>query len=127
MQRLVHGYGGRGEFEPAIAYTRRWLALDPLCEPAHLHLMLLYARSGQRIAALRRYGECERVLKEELGLPKMKPAPGPEEAAKNRSASVRSQGRGIEQALDLLDRTGALGHWPLGGHYSQQRAWGSDR
>jgi predicted ATPase len=31
--------------------------------------MALYARSGQRAAALRQYGECERVLQEELGVP----------------------------------------------------------
>jgi DNA-binding SARP family transcriptional activator len=31
-------------------------------------LMALYARSGQRAAALRQYEECERVLDEELGV-----------------------------------------------------------
>ena len=69
LERLTHAHSAQGEFEQAIAYARRWLALDPLHEPAHRHLMQLYAWSGQRAAALRQYGECERVLKEELDVP----------------------------------------------------------
>jgi len=69
LERLTHAHSAQGEFEQAIAYARRWLALDPLHEPAHRHLMHLYAWSGQRAAALRQYGECERVLKEELDVP----------------------------------------------------------
>ncbi|MFN2130426.1 MAG: ATP-binding protein, partial [Anaerolineae bacterium] len=69
LQRLVRWHGERGEHEAAIPYARRWLALDPLHEPAQRELMALYARSGQRAAALRQYGECERVLEEELGIP----------------------------------------------------------
>jgi len=53
LERLAHGHSARGEFEQAIAYARRWLALDPLHEPAHRLLMRLYARSGQRAAVLR--------------------------------------------------------------------------
>lgn len=51
-----------------IAYARRWLALDPLHEPAHRALMELYARDGQRAAALRQYHECVRRLEQELGV-----------------------------------------------------------
>jgi DNA-binding SARP family transcriptional activator len=69
LERLAHVHSVRGEFEQAIAYARRWLALDPLYEPAHRCLMQLYTWAGQRAAALRQYGECERVLKEELGVP----------------------------------------------------------
>jgi len=69
LQRLAKWYGDRGEYESAIPYARRWLALDPLHEPAHRELMALYTRSGQRAAALRQYDECERVLHEELGVP----------------------------------------------------------
>jgi predicted ATPase/DNA-binding SARP family transcriptional activator len=69
LQRLARRYGDQGEYDAAIPYARRWLALDPLHEPAQRELMTLYARSGQRTAALRQYGECERVLDEELGVP----------------------------------------------------------
>ncbi len=66
LEKLVHGHSARGEFEPAIRYARRWLALDPLHEPAHRHLMQLYARSGQHAAALRQYQECVSLLDQEL-------------------------------------------------------------
>jgi DNA-binding SARP family transcriptional activator len=39
LERLVRGYSAQGDFEPAITYARRWLALDPLHEPAQRHLM----------------------------------------------------------------------------------------
>jgi predicted ATPase/DNA-binding SARP family transcriptional activator len=66
LERLARAHSSRSEFDQAIAYARRWLALDPLHEPAHRCLMRLYAQSGQRAAALRQYGECERVLQGEL-------------------------------------------------------------
>jgi DNA-binding SARP family transcriptional activator len=67
LERLVSGHSAQGRHEPAIRYARRWLALDPLHEPVHRGLMQLYAWSGQRSAALRQYGECERLLSAELG------------------------------------------------------------
>jgi len=69
LERLVRCHSSPGEYELTIAYARRWLALDPLHEPAHRHLMQVYARGGQRAAALRQYQECARILEEELGLP----------------------------------------------------------
>jgi DNA-binding SARP family transcriptional activator/tRNA A-37 threonylcarbamoyl transferase component Bud32 len=69
LERLIEGHTAQGEFEAALPYARRWLALDPLHEPAHRQLMQLYAWSGQRAAALRQYAECEKVLQDELGLP----------------------------------------------------------
>ncbi len=58
----------RGAYKQAIEYARRWLALDPLHEPAHRALMELYTRDGQRAAALRQYRECVRLLDQELGV-----------------------------------------------------------
>jgi predicted ATPase/DNA-binding SARP family transcriptional activator len=69
LQRLVGWYTSQAEWATAITYARRWLALDPLQEPAHRALMRLYAWYGQRAAALRQYDECVRLLDEELGLP----------------------------------------------------------
>jgi DNA-binding SARP family transcriptional activator len=68
LERLVFCYSAQGELELAIEYARRWLALDPLHEPAHRQLMQLYAWNGQRSAALHQYGECVRILQEELGV-----------------------------------------------------------
>jgi DNA-binding SARP family transcriptional activator/Tfp pilus assembly protein PilF len=68
LERLAHWHDSQKQVEPAIPYARRWLALDPLHEPAHRCLMRLYAGSGQQAAALRQYAQCERVLREELGV-----------------------------------------------------------
>lgn len=69
LERLANGHAAQGEYEAAIKHARRWVALDPLNEPAHRILMRLYAWSGQRAAALEQYSACERVLAEEMGVP----------------------------------------------------------
>jgi len=69
LEHLVHCYTLLGAFDLAIGHARRWLALDPLHEPAHRQLMLLYVWSGQRAAAIHQYRECVRVLDQELGVP----------------------------------------------------------
>lgn len=68
LQQLVAFETEHREYAHGIEYARRWLALDPLDEPAHRALMLLYARDGQRAAALRQYHECVRLLERELGV-----------------------------------------------------------
>ena len=68
LERLVGAQAVEGRWQEAIADGRRWLALDPLHEPAHRQLMRLYAWSGQRGAALRQYRACVRVLDQELGV-----------------------------------------------------------
>ena len=55
----------------ALRYGRDWLATDPLNEGAHRKLIELYARSGQRSAAMRQYRECVRILEAELGVAPM--------------------------------------------------------
>jgi DNA-binding SARP family transcriptional activator/predicted ATPase len=88
LVRLASYHTSQGEYEPAIGYARRWLVLDPLHEPAHRHLMALYAHAGQRAAALRQYQLCEQTLLEELGLP-------PSEETQTLYDRIRS-GAGIE-------------------------------
>lgn len=68
LERLIRGYSAQGNFDAALPYARRWLSLDPLHEPAHRHLMQLYARTGQQLAALRQYQDCVRLLQTELGV-----------------------------------------------------------
>ena len=72
LERLIEGYADQRKYELAIDYARRWVALDPLHEPAQRRLMELYARSNQRTAALRQYEECRQILTDELDVP---PAP----------------------------------------------------
>lgn len=69
LQQLIQWHSGQGEFEPGLAYARRWLSLDALHEPAQRQLMQLYAWSGQSAAALRQYQECVHLLQTELGIP----------------------------------------------------------
>jgi len=67
LQRLSSARAERGQWEQAITFARRWVALDRLHEPARRALIALYARASQRMAALRQYEEFTRLLKEELG------------------------------------------------------------
>ena len=76
LQRLVVAYTAGGEHEQAVINARRWLAIDPLDEEAQRALMLAYANSGQRNAAMRQYQESQSILEAELGV-----APQPETTA----------------------------------------------
>jgi DNA-binding SARP family transcriptional activator len=67
LERLAYSALVQDKPEGGIPFARRWLALDPLHEPAHRLLMELYARAGQQAAALRQYHECRRLLEESLG------------------------------------------------------------
>ncbi|HEU5101852.1 MAG TPA: protein kinase, partial [Roseiflexaceae bacterium] len=67
LEQLVQAYRGQQVWDQAIAYARKWVALDGLHEPAHRSLMRLYAWAGQHAAALRQYQECARILDAELG------------------------------------------------------------
>ena len=68
LETLAQCYSAARLFDAALLYARRWLALDRLHEPAHRQLMLLYAWSGKRAAALRQYRECVQTLEQELGV-----------------------------------------------------------
>ncbi|CAG0941786.1 partial Putative HTH-type transcriptional regulator, partial [Anaerolineae bacterium] len=57
-----------GEYARGIDYAQQLLALDPWREEAHRELMLLYARTGQRSAALAQFETCRRVLQEQMGV-----------------------------------------------------------
>jgi predicted ATPase/DNA-binding SARP family transcriptional activator len=67
LQNLCLLYQQAGEYEKAIPHARHWLALDPLHEPAHRELMILYAQAGQQAAALRQYQVCAETLQAEFG------------------------------------------------------------
>jgi DNA-binding SARP family transcriptional activator/predicted ATPase/predicted Ser/Thr protein kinase len=69
LERLVSGCSQQGNLEAAIPYARRWLALDPLHDPAQRVLIQLYDKAGQPSAAMRQYEEYTALLEAELGLP----------------------------------------------------------
>ena len=68
LEQLVSLLSNRGDFETAVSYARRWLALDLLHEPAHRQLMQLYAQTGQQASALKQYEQCRQILGNELGI-----------------------------------------------------------
>ena len=68
LAKLAASATAAGDDVAAIAYLRRRLVHDPLHEPAHRELMRLFAKTGDRSAALRQYHECVRLLDGELGV-----------------------------------------------------------
>ncbi|MGC2295217.1 MAG: AAA family ATPase [Candidatus Dormiibacterota bacterium] len=68
LEELVGAYAGQGKMARALEHARRWLALDPLHEPAHQALIRVLAWSGQRSAALKQYRACVGLLDRELGV-----------------------------------------------------------
>src|SRR5215212_5322219 len=68
LERLATAQIGQHHWDDAVDAARRFLALDPLHEPAHRQLMRIYAWSGRRGAALRQFQACQRVLADELGV-----------------------------------------------------------
>jgi predicted ATPase/DNA-binding SARP family transcriptional activator len=84
LQALVHWHSARQEHSTALEFARRWLALDPLHEPAQRELMRLYAWSGQQSAALRQYDESARLLEKELGV-------APEDATTELYAAIKAR------------------------------------
>jgi len=91
LEKLAFGLGQTGQFEEAIQYARRWLALDTLSEEAHRLLMQLYQQSGQRNAALRQYRECVRILDQELGVAPLEETTRLYHAILNRGVVVGSE------------------------------------
>jgi DNA-binding SARP family transcriptional activator len=69
LERLVELHIAQRNWQPAITCARRRLSLDSLHEPAHRQLMLLYAWSGERAAAVRQYQVCADILARELDVP----------------------------------------------------------
>lgn len=67
-ETLTRIHTERQAWAAAIQYAQRWLELDPLYEPAHRHLMILYVQSGARPTALHQYQYCEELLQNELGI-----------------------------------------------------------
>ena len=68
LDALIEECAARRAYSDAIAYARRYLAIDELAEQIHCRLMGLYAQAGERSAALRQYESCVAILERELGV-----------------------------------------------------------
>ncbi len=103
LQKLVAWHISRHEFEESIGLGRRWLALDPLHEPAQRELMRIYAAAGMQAAALRQYDECTRLLLEELGVT-------PDEKTRTLYDAIRARQWTIGEGQSMLLRSVAPRH-----------------
>ena len=68
LDKLAAANLAAGDLPGAIAAASHRLDLDSLDEAGHVRLMDLYARSGDRAAALRQYRLCVAILDRELGV-----------------------------------------------------------
>ena len=68
LHELATRHVARRTYLAGIETLNQLLTLDPWREEAHRQLMDLYARSGQRSAALAQYALCRQVLADELGI-----------------------------------------------------------
>lgn len=57
-----------GDFSSGIVHARRLLEIDPLREGIHNDLMMMLARTGNRVDALKQYLALEQLLDEQLNL-----------------------------------------------------------
>ena len=118
LEKLVRHHSAQCEYEIATVHARRWLALDPLHEPAHRDLMQLYAATGQRAAALRQYQECVRVLQQELSVQPLEETTLLYESI--RSGAVEQGSRGAsEQTTPQPPNSAASQPFPLVGRAAE--------
>lgn len=68
LQALMTYAAERKEFHQTLSYARKALETNPLHEAIHRQLIYCYYAMGDRIAAMRQYRECARLLKSELNL-----------------------------------------------------------
>ncbi len=68
LELLVKLYDRIKNYPSAVHYARRWVSFNTLHEPAHIYLMSLLVKTGQKAAALRQYAICTRILSTELNI-----------------------------------------------------------
>ena len=68
LDTLIPLLAKQARLSEAISYAQQLQQMDPLYEPAYLHLMRLHAQSGAIAIALRTYHQCMTILREELGI-----------------------------------------------------------
>ena len=66
LLRLAQHHREKSEYVRAISIAQKVLGIDRANENAHQHLMFCYAAQGNRIAALKQYDECKKILRDEL-------------------------------------------------------------
>lgn len=68
LEKLITQLDHNQEYDAAMQYGQRLLALDPLHEGTYRTLMRLHLRKGDRASAVRIYHQCCAMLQQELGV-----------------------------------------------------------
>jgi DNA-binding SARP family transcriptional activator len=71
LDELIARHLAAEEFDAAIPLAARLLRSNPVLEQAHARLIWLYAKTGQRQAALEQYARCRELLRRELAVEPM--------------------------------------------------------
>jgi len=71
LARLMRYYEHHQNYEQSLVCGQKILAIDPLREQVHRHMMRLYMKRGQRVLAVQQYEACRAVLAEELHIEPM--------------------------------------------------------
>ncbi|GAB4426744.1 MAG: hypothetical protein OHK0015_07960 [Chloroflexi bacterium OHK40] len=88
LSAMVEGYTAVGAYPAAIAAAQRALATDPLAEELHRRLIELYARQGDRVAAMRQFEQCVALLERELGVEPLPATRSAYEAVRDGTAAI---------------------------------------
>jgi len=67
LQCLLQASEANGEPELAVQYAAEMIEVEPFREAGYRHLMRLHAQMGNRAEALRVFGKCRELLRDELG------------------------------------------------------------
>ncbi|MEX5301263.1 AfsR/SARP family transcriptional regulator [Kocuria sabuli] len=67
LDYLIQHYGGQGDVVAVSRYGELALAVEPLREDIHRHLMAAYGASGRRDLVERQFEQCRMLLLAELG------------------------------------------------------------
>ena len=89
LERVIETDRSRGRYRELVVHASRFVAVDPLSETAHRHLIEGYLLAGETTAAQRQYESYALMLKQELGV-----SPGPA-LAKLMTAPARPVDAGV--------------------------------
>ncbi len=68
LLHVTQFFRAQSEYARALEFAQRVLAADPANERAHQHIMFCHLASGDRRAALEQFANCQRALRDELGV-----------------------------------------------------------
>ncbi len=83
FDKLIRSAEDKKDYSTALKHAQNRLNLDQLQEKSHYKLIYLYAKQGNRAAALQQYEKCQQILAETLNI-------RPSEAIENLIAQIES-------------------------------------